>query len=386
MKFLFTIISAIFFWMAHDSLAATAHVWGEEAEQDLKRLGVLKGVIKSYVSQGIPSDPCADLKLTEDKKHFIQFLNGVAANVDHQELSKEIGQIAALAYSYLFNAGYLEESRTYLPTIQALLKRRLITNIEDLNYPRTDYFMTIVEVKPGSHAVVSKGTIPRFNNITGAKMPDQFRNLLVGAGHAVPNPNFPPASWFTIDFDPDIGPNLIGDINDPKVLGVLPDNHYDQIIFEYISWEQWRVPGTGKNLESILKNLERIVTPNGCVGMLSNSLPPTGASVEATIRGEISFIRPYIERAGFIVHYAGSLRSSSMKKGVKKPHAAPSIFFSKAAAAPEKSTENYMEIKELLKETRPFLPEVLSKDRKVDAKKVKKGKKGRKARKNCGRG
>jgi hypothetical protein len=84
----------------------------------------------------------------------------------------------------------------------------------------------------------------------------KFPLLILGSG---PKHNVPPSeriTKYTVDVESDFNPDLVGSINDPKVMELIPNDSFSQVIWE-------NVPGAGiLNTESF-DQVYRILKPGG---------------------------------------------------------------------------------------------------------------------------
>ena len=362
MRYLYLFIILLF---CSDGLAAAAaganclYEWGVDKEQDHARVVKLADISKMVIASENPDK--ADLRrspeslthLLEGVKNLLEAEPGAKAT----PITPEIATVTGHCFSYLIASGHVDIARRYMPTLQALLDKGLIEHVENLNYPGTGYRFGVVEIRPGQIGLIMEGYTPRFNNIGRPRLPHEFSNILFGGGHRYAGSAFSEEDWYGIDFDPGIGPHLIGNASNPNVLGLFEEGQIESAVFEYIAWEGW-ITEDGR-FSYLFSDLFRILKPGAVVAILGNAMPKE--IPENYLMKGARLLITSAEAAGFGVMESGPFIGQSHALTAGRPvyeHKAASVFLAKPGddAVAE---ERLAEIKERLGTVRPFPPEAL---------------------------
>ncbi len=355
MRYLYLFTILLFCSNVRAADAGAGYEWGLDKTNDTKRILRLASVSRMVIGMENP-----DTKhLTRSPSNFTPLLDGVKNLLGGagEGITPEIAAIAGHCFTYLVASGQGETARKYMPVIQTLLDTGLIENIENLNYPGTKYGFGIIQISPGQLGLFMEGYSPRFNKMGSPRLPHEFSRLLFGGGHRYAGTAFSEEDWYGIDFDPGIGPHLIGNAADQSVLGLFKKDQIEKVVFEYVAWDEWRSPDG--EFSYPFSDLFRILKPGAVVAMLGNGMPVT--TPESHLMDGVDTLIASAEAAGFGVQEVGPFEGRSHALVSGRPvykHVAGSVFLTKPGDD-EAAALHLGSVKKQLKKVRPFPPEAL---------------------------
>jgi len=355
------IVSKTFAAAGASSGSASSYEWGIDPEKDTARVVKLASISGMVITMENPDEK----PLARSPSNFTPLLDGVKSLLDEggESVTPEIATVVGHCFTYLVASGQGKIARKYMPIIQTLLDKGLIENIENLNYPGTKYGFGIIQISPGQLGLLMEGYSPRFNKIGRPRLPHEFSKLLLGGGHRYAGTAFSEEDWYGIDFDPGIGPHLIGNAADQNVLGLFEESQIDEVVFEYVAWDGWRSPD-GK-FSYPFSDLFRILRPGAVVAMLGNGMHVI--TPKSYLMDGVDELIASAKAAGFVVQEVDPFRGRSHALVPGRPvyeHVAGSVFLTKPGDD-ESAALHLGSIKEQLKRVRPFPPEALMAEKDV---------------------